>query len=383
MVLRVNQDKFATMMRTNHLVEMVHHTIGTSTSKVYEKVLKAMEPKIIGCQDFGDIAYDEDEVDLSSLPQVSTEDIVAATFDTPELASALGQVDEARLDNGELEHPKKHRRKRESNEDEATAIGPASSDEDEDEATGGNISETSFDTDSIAGSADYDPHSHRLPVLSPTPHHATIRAHLFLLAQHPSKYVIYVPRTPASPERWTLLFPPLFQTLITETIAQIISNRYGPLSGRLTRILSVRGKLDEKSLCSLSLIPQKELRIRLSALQKAGLLELQEVPRDNARVPTRTNFLYSFDEGRAKIKVLEECYKSMVRCLQRLGVEKGKVEGLLEKAGRSDVQGREEELLAEREREALVEWRKKEERVWGEIGRLDGEVGMLRDFGGW
>lgn len=362
---------------------MVDHTIGTSTSEVYEKVLNAIEPKIRECQDFGDITYDEDEVDLSSLPQVSTEDIVAATFDTPELASALGQVDEARLDNGELEHPKKHRRKLENNEDKATVIGPASSnEEDEDEGTDGNISETSLDTDSIAGSADYDPHSHRLPVISPTPHHAIIRTHLLLLAQHPSNYLSHVPRTSTSPERWTIIFTPLFQTLITETIAQIISNRYGPLSGRLTRILSTRGKLDEKTLCSLSLIPQKELRIRLSALQKAGLLELQEVPRDNARVPTRTNFLYSFDEGRAKVKVLEECYKSMARCLQRLGVEKGKVEGLLEKAGRSDVQGREKDLLGEREREALGEWRKKEERVWGEIGRLDGEVGMLRDFGG-
>lgn len=77
---------------------------------------------------------------------------------------------------------------------------------------------------------------------------------------------------------------------------------------------------------------------------------------------------------------MEECYKSMARCLQRAKVEREGVQTLLEKAERSDVVGREEEFLGEDERIGLEQWREKEERLLGEVGRLDELVAVLRDF---
>ena len=113
---------------------------------------------------------------------------------------------------------------------------------------------------------------------------------------------------------------------------------------------------------------------------KTGLLELQEVPRDNSRLATRTTFLYYMDERKVTAKITDECYKTIVRCMQRMEVEKEKVASVLEKVERTDVKGREDEILGDIEKVALGKWRAQEEMIWGEIGRVDNMVAILRDF---
>ena len=77
--------------------------------------------------------------------------------------------------------------------------------------------------------------------------------------------------------------------------------------------------------------------------------------------------------------LIEDTYKCMTRCLQRMKVERDKVKPTIEKSERTDVRGKEERLLAKAELAVLKGWRKKEEWLLGEVGRLDELIFVLRD----
>lgn len=115
-------------------------------------------------------------------------------------------------------------------------------------------------------------------------------------------------------------------------------------------------------------------------MHQSGYLQLQEIPRDANRQPSRTLFLWAWDPERARAQLLEECYATMERLVRRARVERERVRETIEKASRTDVVGREKEFLAEGERVALGGWRAREERIWGEVGRLDDVVSIVRDF---
>ena len=367
-------------MRNRRLVELVEQSISTSTSTVYFEVLRALEPNLNECKERSDsLGEYDDDVDLSSLPQVSTDDLVAAIKDSSELARNLGTLQNANAYPAHLEHPKKRQKKEANRDNEAIVDGYTSPDEDEDPESDSNISGVSSDSKDMYGDREYEPNGLRESMSDP--HRRTIRSHLLLLAQHPYKFLHQFSQTPATPEQWAVNFTALSKHLTQHTILRVITSRHGLPAARITRILSEKGKVDEKTLCSMSLMAQKLMRSYLTTMQKEGMLEVQEVPRDNARKAERTNFLWFFDQGRCKSKLLEETYKTMARCLQRAKVEVEKVRGTIEKASRTDVVGHEEELLEVQERQALGGWKEKEERIWGELGRLDDVVGILRDFG--
>lgn len=56
------------------------------------------------------------------------------------------------------------------------------------------------------------------------------------------------------------------------------------------------------------------------------------------------------------------------------------ISALLEKRERSDVRGREEELMTRDEREALREFERKKERLRVLMSRVDDSVFVLKDF---
>ena len=175
-------------------------------------------------------------------------------------------------------------------------------------------------------------------------------------------------------------FPALSRQLRLIELESIITTRYGVEALRIIRILQEKGKLDEKAIATFALMNQKTMRSILTTMHEGGHLELQEVPRDNQRQPSRTIFLWFFDPERCRQKVLEETYKTMARCMQRAKAEREAVQSVIDKASRTDVVGKEDELLGLDERTALGAWREKEERLLGEIGRLDDLVAVLRDF---
>ena len=377
--MRVNHVKFAVLMRNDHLVEFAGRMISVITAGVYAHVLGALEPKVQACREEPENSNEPGtEIDPHLLPQISTAELEGTIRDSPELASALGKPDNGRLDMAQFDHPKKRRKKErcseaaidgEVNLDEAEAYG--SNDDD-------NLSDASSDPENSDSEIDVDLNA--LPSNRYDPNRDAIRNHLLVLAMHPLRFLHHLPKTSTLPERWTIDYPTLMNNVTRQLLLETIRSRHGLPAARLTRILFDKGKTDEKVLCSISLLAQKSMRSYLLPLHEAGMIGLQEVPRDNSRNPQRTNFLWFFDPERCKAKILEETYKTMARCLRRLRVEREKVKGTIEKASRSDVVGREEELLGVQELEALKVWKEMDEKTWGEVLRLDDLIASLRDF---
>ena len=360
------------MMRNDALVNVVGQRIGTSTSKVYRCVLRMLEYRLRACKEDMRADANDETYDFALPSKVSTETISAAFADKAEFIGALGRVEE---DHTLRDHPKKDRRK-ESRTIHAHTHGTSNGELERHEA---DAVEDSFQNESDQTQSVHDMNN-GVVLNGESKLVEPVRQHLLLLSTHPDQFLEQIPSTDTSPEQWTVDYTRLATMLANSMLFQTISNRFGTSSSRLARICHEKGRLDDKSLCTLSLLPQKELRARLFEMQKAGLLEQQEVPRDNARIASRTSFLYHFEVTRCKAKTLENCDKTMLRCLQRLDVEKEKVSSVLEKIERSDVKGREDDLLSDREKEGLRRWNHVEDSIWGEIGRIDEIVAIIRDF---
>ena len=383
LVLRVNHEKFDVIARNKRLIEYAEQSIGTTTSLVYAQVLRKLEPIIIECRVDARSSEDEDldeELDPSTLPSVSTDELVHSLDESIDFSKGIANVDPGRINLSQFDHRKKHRKKEPVDSDnEAMVDGDASSDEDEDmndASPATNISKVDSDPETPDPNAAY---GSKGPPTAKSRLFA-IRQHLLLLALHPPRFLYRVPANLYQPERWAVAFKPLTKHLLSLSLTQVITARFSPLAARLARILDEKGKLDEKTLTALGLINQKTMRALLTAMHRAGHIELQEIPRDTQRQPSRTMYLWYFDPERCKAKLLEETYKSMSRALQRVKEEREEMRGLLEKADRTDVIGKEEQLLSVAERRALEVWRGAEERLLGEVGRLDDLVGLFRDF---
>lgn len=386
LVLRVNHDKFAVVARNQCLVELAEKCIGTATSKVYAEVLRKLEAKMLQCKEETRSFEDPDEIDASSLPHISTYDLAALLKDSTDFAGAIGHAESDKVDLTVIDHPKKLRRKTsaEDGANEAAVIGDVSSDEDKDEDDyDSDKSDIVSDADSLPSSLSFTQSSKTTAdplAASKRGAFSTLRQHLLLLCEHHHHFLHHLPRTSSTPEKWAVDFSALSTTLLDVTLAQTISARFGPLATRLVNILSARGKLDEKTLTALGLINQKTMRSLLTAMHQSGYLQLQEIPRETNRQPSRTLYLWAWDADRARAKLLEECYATIARLVRRARVEREQVRETVEKASRTDVVGREDEFLGEGERRALEEWKAREERIWGEVGRLEEVVGIVRDI---
>lgn len=410
LILRPDHEKFAILMRNQQLTAFVKESIGSATATIYATILHLVEPQLRKCKNDSH-APDNDqnnEFDLSSLPQISTKEINDTIGDFPDLSDALGYADPSKIKPNLLEHPKKVKRRHGSGDvdlGEASVDGSASSDE-SDGGSNDSKSDTAgidHDSDSDSTNGDVDKSSkynnHKTPDTTPdttpklkdlrAPLQQTLSQHLFLLAEHPYRFLTPVTRQSAIPETWAIPYRSLSNTLLHHVLLSITTSRFGPLAGRLLRILGANStnnsnpypKLDEKMLVLLSLIPQKPMRTLLHSMHRAGHIELQELPKDgNQRRPGTTLFFWFFDPDRMRKRVLEETYKTMANLIKRVKVEREGVRAVVEKSERTDVVGNEDKLLAEEERSALKEWRAKEERIWGEVGRLDDLVAVLRDF---
>lgn len=388
-VLRVNHDKLDVMIRNQRLVQLAEQCIGSTTATVYAELLRQLEHDLHHCNSSSIHPEDvDDETDLSGLPQVATHNLEALLKKPTDFAAAIAQVDPSQVDLTIIDHRKKLRRRTAAKvhfANEATVFGDASTDEDEtDDATN--------DDSGISGDESAVP-SRESGVTSPSASNpeapykshtrggfSTLRQHLLLLCEHPYSFVNHIRCTSSIPEKWVIDFRSLSSTLQHLTLTSTLTSRFGLTATRLANILIAKGKLDEKALSAHSLLNVQPLRPLLTELQKAGLFQLQEVPRDASRQSARTFFFWEWDPERARSKVLEDCYGAMGRLIWRLGVEKGKVRALVEKAERSDVVGREEELLGKEEMVALRRWWGMAERIWGEVARLDDMVAVLRDF---
>ena len=420
-ILRVNQDKIAVAGRTDKLIQLCEEEIGPATAEVYKAVLRTLEKQLSKCDGIaGKPEVEDDSDERVSAPRLSTDDIYSEITNFEALNDGIVQVDESKVDPAGLdvylkrerkrklldydaENPKK--RKRKDNDDGENKTGSASEKQqlyENEEDLGSDHGLNGFitsDSEAVASDASFtSPKSKQPPSKKPKttndastkqtstpdqhPHVHLVRQHLLLLAAHDPPLLTHHPARGGArrAEAWSAPLRALAAHLRRRLLLATLAARHGPLAPRLARLLHERGRLDEKTLAAGALVPPKPLRALLDALLAAGHVELGEVPRDAQRAPSRTVFVWGFDVERCARSVLGDVYRTMARLMQRLRSEAEGVRGVREKAERTDVVGREAEMLSEEELKVLERWKGTEERIWGELGRLDDMVMTLRDF---
>jgi len=203
-----------------------------------------------------------------------------------------------------------------------------------------------------------------------------VEKQLQILSEDPSGFVTQEFES----RMWMIDFHRLSQQLKRDEVFDLINNRLDNVALRIVRVLVEHGRVEEKFLQETCLLPARELRRYLARLEMFGLVELQEIPREPQRQPTRTIFLWYYDSDRVSQMLLGDLYKAMSKLLRRLNVERQRVGELLGKAERSDVKGQEERLLTRSELEMLHVWQRREEWLITELNRLDDSVAILRDI---
>jgi DNA-directed RNA polymerase III subunit RPC3 len=347
------------------LILQAEQSIGKTTSQVYEALLARVEQRLQRCKPNHDIFPNRNDAD-PSIPTYHIRHELDASLDTKVLTSAIGQADPNKIQLNGISKCKRKRRLDVDDEEEALVVGSASLDE---------SVETEPDDDAEMPRA-LKYYNKEVAITDP------VIPHLLLLAEDPT----YPFCENLELQKWLVPFQPLSLSLLCKSLLSIITTRFGATSARLARILLTSPpntptlKLSEAQLTAKSLLPARTVRSALARMQAAQFLAIQEIPRDNQRQPSRTTYLWFFDAERVRTLVEGECYKTMSRLIQRINVEKGKSKALLDKLDRSDMKGNEDKFLTAGESQGLRKWRVMESRIWGQVGRLDEMVMVLRDF---
>lgn len=205
-----------------------------------------------------------------------------------------------------------------------------------------------------------------------------MRQHLLLLAEGRHRFVRHCGTHGRG--QWTVDFGQLMESLREVELDAYIEQSFGRHGLRLTRILREKGKLDEKMLPSAALMKKSDVQGKMLAMQMAGLVDVQEVPKDNSRLANRTLFFWFFDGERTQSQLLDDVYKAMLRCLQTLQVERHKERNILSFVERKDVQGKEEEVMTAEHYNKYNRHLEGQEKLIGQVMRLDDMVGVFRDY---
>lgn len=381
--LRVNYDKCAVELRNQQLVHVVCEVYGETTAEVYAALLQQLSKKISRCRADPDIDIDDDE-EYPHGRRVSTNEVYDNLNPSLDVSAGIGKVGAKATDrksaNQIQEHPPDMKK---PPADEAEVEGEASSDEDEMEVEEHESHAPEDDDEGV----DVKPFTNGAngtketkvkfndngPAKLSRKEH--FRQHLLLLCESQQKFLRH-----CAMEQWTVDFEPLMRALQQMELDTVIERSVGQSGLRLVRILRRVGKMDEKTLPSLALMSKGEVQKLMLKMQMFGYVDMQEVPRDNNRSASRTLFLYWTDTGRCLDRLLDNTYKAMLRCLQRLEVQREMEREVLDTVKRDDVRGREKELLEGRFYNRFVRISEIQEKLLAQVARLDSLVGTLRDF---
>ncbi|KAK6341040.1 RNA polymerase III subunit C82 [Orbilia brochopaga] len=357
-VLRVNHAKFLSIFRNEELVRWVETRIGKATSLVYAELLKHLEKSTIGRRTSSGL------VDGCKKTVISTLDISNTLSKDIDLVNSIASASSG--PNG-------------TSQKRSMANGGSNPFNVEDDMEG-----DSDDYDLDADLDDYDTPMNGTHDLSSAAAEKkeqlqNIRKHLALLAEDNNAFVT---KQEGSMQYggWTVDTDRLCKLMRTRELEQIVEERFGSLATRLVRIIKDKGKMDEKGLADTALLRQKDIRAHLGILHERGFLHIQEVPKTAERLPARTFYFFFFDEQMSKMAMLNDFYKAMSRIMQRIDHERGLNSMLLSKAERTDVKGHEEELLTKKELADLIKWQRTEEKLLGQLMRIDRQVMMFRDW---
>ncbi|KAI8959490.1 RNA polymerase III subunit RPC82-domain-containing protein [Daldinia sp. FL1419] len=364
-VLRVNYDKCVVELRNLKLERYAEDLIGETTAKIYAALLGLLSKKISRCQNDKSIEVEDENDDTSTGPRVTSQEIFEHLDPSFNVSGGIGVPK-----GGYIHIPSAEKIKR---------FPP--------QLKGSTLKETLQEGEEIVESdnEDYDHNGIEAADLQVDENSPPgilrlhqMRQHLVILAESKQGFVRHCGSRDFG--EWTVDFEPLMQHLKFLELDTLIENRFGRRGLRLTRILREKGKIDDKTLPSLALMKKPDVHVKMAEMEMAGFLDVQEVPRDNNRAAARTIFFWFFDLERTLQRTLDNTYKSMVRCLQRLDVERRKKASVLSVAERKDVQGMEEEKLRGDIYNEYVHFLGLEKKLLGQVGKLDDIVAVFRDF---
>ena len=378
------------MARNDRLVRQVSDSLGDVTARVYSLILLLVESNMhLPRRGIASIDDDEQQHESAASVPVKTTEILDEWNKSTGLDLGAGLPDPAST---AFHAPSRFARrlgasKGKSRPDSLDDVGedlsssePGSDDEDDGVQAPSRVTQPTAATQPYSSSVTNGGISHTATQRD------LLRQHLFMLAEHATPFLTYH----TSPESWSVPYRALINALRLDALFSTIHARFDDSDDqvegnrtaavRVARMLSEKGKLDDKALANLSLINPKVLRARLASMHTAGAVGVQELPRDAQRSASRTLYLWFFDANRCAEKFAQDALQSITRLLQRLRHERALRRHLLEKADRSDVRGSEGEWLTKREMEQLTKWREFESRVWSQIARLDDMVALLKDY---
>jgi len=174
-------------------------------------------------------------------------------------------------------------------------------------------------------------------------------------------------------------FKSIRQHMKRKLFDRILKSKFGNPTCRIARILIEKGKLEEKQVQKLAMLPAKDTREKLALLCTHGICDIQEVPKSADRAPSRTIFLWFISLEKCYQELLMDMYRSIGNVKQRIRHELATRQRLLEKMERKDV-SENQDLLSAADKKAIDELNKRTERLEVSEARLDEMVMIFRDF---
>ncbi|KAI0028524.1 RNA polymerase III subunit RPC82-domain-containing protein [Vararia minispora EC-137] len=185
--------------------------------------------------------------------------------------------------------------------------------------------------------------------------------------------------TTSSGSRVQVEFERLGARLRQRVLEAVARERHGDDGVRVVRLLLSTGKMDERQISKVAMMPAKDVRPLLNAMAAASLVSLQEVPRTADRNPTRTFYLWFVDLPKAYRVILTNLHKTLFNIHLRRRTESSAplVQAVLSKLERTDVS---EDNLTRAEREVLASWRARRDRLTVLEMRVEEAVFILSDM---
>lgn len=353
---------------------------GPTTAEVYATLLQQLSKKISRCRFDPEIDdYDDDSAGKNA--KISTNEVYEKLDPSLDVSVGIGKISANMTDRKSANHIQERAPAAKIPYEEAEVVGEASSDEEVEETNGHTYGEDDGDGDSpqvsTNGTNGMKPGKVKFNDAGPAKlsRKEHFRQHLLLLCEGQCKFLRH-----CAMEQWTVDFEPLVESLQVMELDTVIQRSVGQTGLRVVRILRKVGKMDEKTLPNLALLPKGDVQTIMLKMQMLGYVDMQEVPRDNNRTASRTLFLYWTDTKRCLDRILDNTYKTMLRCLQRLEVQRQQETDVLDLVKRDDVRGREKEMMQERYYNRFVRVMDIQEKLLAHVMRLDNLVGTLRDF---
>lgn len=375
-------------LRNQKLVELATDSLGEATGEVYRTLLGLLTAELARCRQD---PFIEDDAP-GPQPTVTTLDILDHLEDSVNVASGIGKVATGNVDVASAEKvraaPPQSDDESDNSDNEEPVQRPArpmasidldGSDEEEasDGDEGSNISQQRSSS-SLKRNRDRQTKVKFKEEAPPTSRLDQMRQHLLLLKESKHRFIRHCGTQGRG--QWTVDFDQLMKRLREMDLDAIIGQAFDRHGLRLTRILREKGKLDEKMLHTAALMKKSDVQQKMLAMQMAGLVDIQEVPKDSSRMANRTMFFWYFDGERTESQLLDDVYKAMLRCLQTLQVVRHRERNILSFVERKDVQGKEEEVMTAEHYNKYNQHLEVQEMLLGQVMRLDGLIGVFRDF---